>query len=65
MELAESGWLKAVLLANGVFLGAATSRALQGGNDQKTGEGVSHPIGHVETPNIAEIVSRYRTMRGH
>ena len=28
----------------------STSHALQCGNAQKRGEGVSHPIGHVETP---------------
>ena len=28
----------------------STSDALQGGNAQKRGRGVSHPIGHVETP---------------
>ena len=43
----------------------STSHALQGGKTQKKGEGVSHPIGHVETGGIAEIVSRYRAIRGH
>ena len=28
----------------------STSHALQGGKGSEKGEGVSHPIGHVETP---------------
>ena len=51
----------------------STSHALLGGNSQKRGRGVSHPIGHAETPKphsaqwggIAEIVSRYRAIWGH
>ena len=36
-------------LLRGVYR-TSTSHALQKGNAQKRGEGVSHPIGHVETP---------------
>ena len=32
---------------------ASTSHALPGGKAQKKGEGVSHRIGHVETPKTA------------